>query len=201
MKLLFLALTFLGGIISNGNCATAVMRPPVTKSDSMASVKSAILREAAETADYTQRELEDIKSTLGGDAYNSACEIIGGMQQSTINKSTLSPVFNSIKQGASQKSPSLTNLQKFENAFKANSSPSWGLSELKANIPDFDSLIASLNIETIDSEFWEMVIKSLPAEMRKSKDNKAKFQTAKNIIEDSMKAYAQLDFDYKRTTK
>ncbi len=84
VKLLFLALTFLVAIISNGNCAS-VMVMPSQQAPRLGSLKEAYLRQIEETEKFMQRELEDIRSTLGEEAYKNATSMIESFPPEQIN--------------------------------------------------------------------------------------------------------------------
>ncbi len=149
MKLLFLALTFLSAIISSGNCAAIAVKSP-SRSDSL---NETYLKQTQEIDRFKKKELEDIRSTLGEEAYKNANSIIESFPSEQITISFLKAVFDAIKIGAKSvagkaaPAAKTTHLQEFEKLFAANTSPSWGLKEIETNIPGYKAEIDKVSFK------------------------------------------------------
>ena len=200
MKLLFLALTFLGAIISNGNCASVVV--PSQQASRLDSFKEAYLRQIVETEKFMQRELEDIRSTLGEEAYKNATSMIESFPPEQINIQFLKAIFGAIKIGAKSISSKaaaikISHLQEFEKLLAANTNPSWRSDELEKNIPGYKAEIDSLRLEKINPLCWETIMKELPAKISAEKENSLKFAAAIECIKNIIMTLGQWSDPYK----
>lgn len=202
MKLFSLALIFLSAIVSSGNCASVAVMP--SQGHKLGSFKEAYLRQIEETEKFMQKELENIKSTLGESAHKDATSMIESLASEQINIPFLKAIFDAIEIGAKsvagkdspRQAPPLSHTQQFESLLLKNTTPSWDLKELEKNIHGYRAEIDELRLEKINPLSWETIMKELPAKINAEKENSLKVAAAIECIKYVIRILSQWSDPY-----
>ena len=197
MKILFWSVIILNCLLSSGDCASVAVarRPSQVEEAPSKKYLEEISKEDRKIETFIQEQLETIRNSYGDGACNAAIAILSSMPGER-NQAVLQAIFNAItavaKSSASKAAPiKITQRQEFENIFKDNSTPSWGLEELQKNIPGATAAIDALRLDKLSPHCWDVIKKDLGEKIAKGKDNTQKFSMAMDTIENGIKMFSQ----------
>ncbi len=195
MKLLFFTLMFFESMISRANCAVL---DDILDNIENASVEyqSTIDKNTLIAEKYKKEELENIKNIFGEEVQDTAADLIKKIPAEQVSIPVLNAVFEGIKKGyitgeksPRKESPRSSNLKKLEDIFMANTSPPWGIREIRTADAHFDEFIKKQGVDKVDEAFWEQVMEVLSGNIRPLNSNIEKLLETKSSIDMAMNIY------------